>query len=193
MIKVKTLHSNQLRRYCVCLEDVISNDFHPDLVIGIAEGGAKVAQLMFKDLPHLSVKLQRPGTPAKQRAVNVMNIVRKLPDSLKNGLRIAEAVMLELKGRKKNAIAFSPVNINLPENARNIIVIDDAVDSGTTLSAVLEGVRKAANESKGTDIRSAVLTVTTRKPLVMPDYFIFNNHTLLRFPWSADYQNKSAN
>ena len=32
----------------------------------------------------------------------------------------------------------------------------------------------------------AVVTVTSVKPLIMPDYFLYNNRTLVRFPWSID-------
>jgi hypoxanthine phosphoribosyltransferase len=64
-----------------------------------------------------------------------------------------------------------------------VLVVDDAVDSGATLIAVLDAVYKAAGSSK---VRSAAITVTTENPMVMPDYYLYHDETLIRFPWSID-------
>ncbi len=81
--------------------------------------------------------------------------------------------------RPKIHIPFGP-----SERARKILVVDDAVDSGYTLSHVLEAVKAVL--PAGAEVRSAVITVTTDDPLVMPDFYLYNDKTLVRFPWAMD-------
>jgi len=64
-----------------------------------------------------------------------------------------------------------------------ILVTDDAVDSGVTLSTVLRHLRKIS--SFDADFRSAAITQTLEHPIVTPDYLMFHG-TLCRFPWSFD-------
>ena len=63
-------------------------------------------------------------------------------------------------------------------------MVDDAVDSGYTLSHVLEAFKAVL--PAGAEVRSAVITVTTDDPLVMPDFYLYNDKTLVRFPWAMD-------
>lgn len=69
------------------------------------------------------------------------------------------------------------------QDAQNILIVDDAVDSGATLLAVVEAVRI---DMPGAEVRSAVITQTTPSPVITPDYTLYNNRTLIRFPWSMD-------
>jgi hypothetical protein len=57
------------------------------------------------------------------------------------------------------------------------------VDSGATLATVIELLRSMC--PSGTEIRSAVITVTLDSPRVMPD-FVLHHRVLCRFPWSFD-------
>jgi hypoxanthine phosphoribosyltransferase len=61
--------------------------------------------------------------------------------------------------------------------------VDDAVDTGTTLSVVMDAVRRHAPQAA--KIRSAAITVTTERPLISPDYALYYRQ-LCRFPWSLD-------
>src|SRR5437868_3862861 len=63
------------------------------------------------------------------------------------------------------------------------LVVAEAVDSGTTLSLVLDAVRRRAPHAA--TIRSAAITVTTERPLTLPDYALYHRQ-LCRFPWSLD-------
>ena len=83
----------------------------------------------------------------------------------------------------------------LPSNNRNrtltaiaivvfILIVDDACDSGSTLRAVMDAVRKISPER--VVIKTAVITTTTYRPVVSPDFSLYRNRTLIRFPWSKD-------
>lgn len=183
-MKVITLHNSDFINHCRSLEEAVMADFSPDLVAAIATGGSFVAEQMFHDIPRITIMARRPSTDSKEQLGIAMRIIRALPESLRNCIRIAEARVLRWRGPRTS---FDPASIDI-EGLRNhgrILVVDDAVDSGATLRAVLGALRKVV---PGADIRSAVLTVTTTNPVVRPDFTIYNNHTLLRFPWSKDYR-----
>ena len=64
-----------------------------------------------------------------------------------------------------------------------ILIVDDAVDSGYTLKAVLDKVKEnVKNESK---IFSLAAVVTNKEACIWPDYTLYSD-VLIRFPWSLD-------
>jgi hypoxanthine phosphoribosyltransferase len=66
-----------------------------------------------------------------------------------------------------------------------MLIVDDAVDTGVTLAVVMEALVKRAPAAA--TIRSAVVTLTTTKPVIAPDYVLIRQK-LCRFPWSMDAQ-----
>lgn len=179
--RVVTLDNAALGEVCARLErSALASGFRPDAVLSIATGGIKVGELMFKQLPHLTTKLQRPST--KTKTTFVKNIVKRLPRSVQDAMRVAEAGILELAPTRP----ADPAQVVLPalSDFKRLLVVDDAVDSGATLEAVLAAVKKAVPDA---EVKSAAITVTTRQPLAVPDFAIFNNLTLIRFPWSMDW------
>lgn len=63
------------------------------------------------------------------------------------------------------------------------MIVDDAVDSGASMQGVLTALRELSPES---EIRTAAVTQTRSKPVVRPDYALFRDRTLIRFPWAMD-------
>lgn len=175
---VLTLSPQKLTEACTRLEAVISADgVVPDAILTIASGGDFVGGMMFNNIPHFSTKAQRPSTKYKGSLVKA--ILKIIPYSIKNRLRIIEAK--KLKGARKT---ISKVNLPPLPYEGTLLIIDDAVDSGITLKAVSDTV---AEYYPDLSIKTAVITVTTQKPVIHPDYSLFRNSTLIRFPWSADY------
>lgn len=184
--KILTLDNDAFSEACRNLEaKVVESGYYPDMVVSIRSGGMFVGNKMFAGVKHRSTLLQRPSTAHKRRFVTA--IVRALPRFVQNFLRIAEARILGRRKARLISDGDSP-QIHIPfgpsEKARRILVVDDAVDSGYTLFHVLEAFRKVLPEEA--DVRSAVITVTTDEPLVVPDYFLYNDNTLVRFPWAMD-------
>lgn len=189
-MKVVTLSERGFRDACLKLaESCRDGGVVPDCVIGIRTGGWIVAQEMapyFPDAIFLDVCLQRPTTGHKTGVVKSM--VRCLPRFLQNWLRILEARLLSAFDDGK----ISPDVFELPEEVatqlakecpKTVLIIDDAVDSGKTMWRVAEGVRHVFPSAK---VKTAVITVTTKKPLIVPDFSLYNNRTLIRFPWAID-------
>lgn len=173
-MRVITLNKTDFTDACQRLEDKC-RPFAPDLVIGIATGGAVIAEKIFPEVRHLTVSARRPSSTRKDRLTPLMCVVRKLPVPIKNIMRMAESRILSF--RRPVPPELEPIDTG---NAKRILVVDDAVDSGATLSGVLSAIR-----TEGT-VKSAVITVTTSRPIIKPDLSLYNNNTLIRFPWSLD-------
>ena len=158
---------------------VAASGFEPEAILSIRHGGEFVGKPMFAGLPHYAVTLQRSSTKRKNRLFAA--VVKRMPLFLLDRMRILEAWMLS---KKKPAPIDSP-RIVLPDltTFRRILIVDDAVDSGATLAAIRRSVSTLCPRAV---IKTAVITVTTQSPLIVPDFYLYHNFTLIRFPWSLD-------
>jgi hypoxanthine phosphoribosyltransferase len=139
----------------------------------------------------MSLTCRRPSTATKSKFSLVKKIVSSLPRPVVDRLRVIEHALLTRKpvrARPEN-YSFDQTELDILEDwlreagpNPSIVVVDDAVDSGTTLSLVLDAVTQRA---PGGEVRSAVITVTTPKPWVTPRYTLYSRQ-LCRFPWSLD-------
>ncbi len=185
-MRVMTLDDRRFRETCMLLEQkVLKSGFRPDIVIGIARGGVYVADCFSNDNVW-SVVCQRGGTSAKKGVVS--SVLKRLPAWMNSFLRCVESLSLELHDRFRNPEIKKPVVDSslitvLKEGGLNVLVVDDAVDSGATLRNVTYALRDI---SANNVIRTAALTVTRKSPIVMPDYYLYHDRTLMRFPWSED-------
>ncbi len=186
-MRVITLNNESLDNKIKELADMIASDFNPDLVIAIANGGCRIGATLSQRFgcQCLNVKLQRPTTRFKSRIIPA--ILPKLPLFLKNFLRIAESVVLAHRHVDHDCVSKISFDTRFAIQTglcvNNILVVDDAVDSGHTLRCITDAV---CSEYPQAIVKSAVLTVTTKSPVISPDYYLFNNRTLIRFPWSSD-------
>lgn len=182
-MRVLTLNSIDFQVHCHKLAEQISADgFRPDCIIGIRNGGAYVAHEMSKTFPEaecFEVSVSRPTHRQKNNSL-MKSMVSILPIWLLDALRMAESRVAQLRTKaRRNA----EINISDKINARNILVVDDAIDTGATLQLVLNALQERFHDA---DIRSAALTITTPAPCVTSNYYLFNNRTLIRFPWAID-------
>ena len=115
-------------------------------------------------------------------------------DNFESDKRFIETVA-ELRSKKNNPkregkIILPPqIDSFLKQGHKNILLVDDAIDSGATLNLIKEHIHKNYQNS---NIKIAVITITTKEPIISADYYIYNNRTLIRFPWSNDIKKKNA-
>lgn len=167
-----------------------------DMLIGIATGGIYVSQAMHQILQasqwqgyYTEIKLSRPSTQKKE-SLGVKKILTKLPYFLSNILRILEVKYFEFRKADsydktvENRIHLSANQIQNIQKSKTLLLIDDAIDTGSTMLAL-----KNTIEAINPHIRviTAVLTVTHKSPYLEPDYTLYN-HVLLRCPWAMDYK-----
>ena len=183
-MQVISLTYEDVKKNCQQLyHKVCLSAFTPDLVLGIKTGGEDLAKLIYKEYKEDECQLRscsvfRKSSGAKKKIFK--NILHLLPNFISDRLRIIEAKLFFTK--KKRQIE----KVNLPQDISSfckILIIDDAIDSGSTINAVVEAVKKLNPKS---DIKTCVITVTKKNPELLPDFYLFNNETLIRFPWSMD-------
>jgi hypoxanthine phosphoribosyltransferase len=155
------------------------------MVVAIATGGVYVAEAMgYADVE--TVKLQRVGTATKRTLLD--KILKQLPGCVTDRLRMLEARLLEWREKGEKQLAevtlSESIRAGLESHPGSVLVIDDAVDSGRTLLAVVKKLKAVLPDA---DVRSAIITVTRSSAVIKPDYTLYADHTLIRFPWSGDY------
>lgn len=195
-MKVQTLDDKQLQIMALKLISLVKDNFDPNILIGICNGGFYVSNLMIKALPagtvHLPLTCRRPISSYKN--VFLKKLFSFSPTVLNDWLRIREHQVLtrKLKLYGENHFSFITSEMVAIENSLvtkgntcRVLIVDDAIDTGNTLLAVVKTVRKLLPDSA--IMKTAVITLTAKKNLIQPDYYIYSD-TLLRFPWSIDYK-----
>lgn len=184
-MRVLTVDENELKRLCnILYNKVLSTGFYPDLILGIESGGANVAKILnsfFKDKP-INLEFCKPVRNSTENKKSLFkNYLKKLPVCILDFLRIIEYKFFFNKQKRSDySYVILPGNLG---KFKNILVVDDAEDSGATLERVLIEIK---SKNPVANVETAVLTVTTNNPVIKPDFFVFNNNTLIRFPWSID-------
>ena len=170
---------------CLCsrlASEVKASGYTPDIIVGIYQGGAYVAAAMSGIMDRIPVEYVRLSRPSSRWKSKMRSMLRFLPYTVLDRLRLLESGILSMRRHPVKDDVELPSQL-LARSGCNILVVDDAVDSGATLSAVVSAVKRELPMSQ---CRSAVLTVTTSAPLVRPDYMLYDDNTLIRFPWSTD-------
>lgn len=172
----------------------VEQDFAPSVLIGVKTGGFVVAEAMARAAtqatPVLPLTCRRPTTRFKSLFPGLKAILAWTPRPLLNRLRQVEHRFLAESRRRaapppvdhQEATAIGEWMTCSPHTSR-VVVVDDAVDSGATLAAVLETLREVCPPTA--ELRTAAITVTTEHPAVEPDYVLYQG-VLCRFPWSFD-------
>lgn len=181
---------------CADLWRLVSADRRPDVLIGIQTGGAFVADSMAKaagvGVPVLALTCRRPSSRYKPASSALKGVVAGLPRPVVDGLRLVEHALLTRRPRDVSRDQYRLSNEELEAvdagiaamgGEPRLLIVDDAVDSGATLSIVMDAIRRRAPPAA--TLRSAVITVTTGRPLISPDYALYHRQ-LCRFPWSLD-------
>ena len=178
-----------------CSELIGRIDFRSDLIVGILGGGGYIIDEIMSEVGLDStqfelVKLQR-GNKFKSNYI-IKSILKFLPYRITNKLRIFESkkarssiVDLNLTEVSAESIDFK-LNLDSRETVKNILILDDAIDTGRTMFIVKNSLSKLFPESQ---VNTAVISWTQENSIIKPDYYLYKN-ILVRFPWSLDYKGK---
>lgn len=194
-MKVITLNREAFLKKSV---DLISKlDFEPQLVIGVLNGGGFLIEELrnhnyFKSMNFELVKLQRDHKIKKFKFVQFL--LKFLPYKISNWLRNIESKKVRKSIKSFHLMEISSQEIelefcsNLVKPIHDILIVDDAIDTGKTMFVVKNNVSKLFPNA---NIIIAVISWTLETSIVKPDYYIFKN-VLVRFPWSKDYKGKDT-
>jgi hypoxanthine phosphoribosyltransferase len=195
-----TLNESDLEKAMLSLwEKIEERGETPDGIVGIATGGLLCAEKLRSHvaLPIFSCALRRPTTEMKQRPF-VRRVLAGLPYAITDWLRVFEDAVLERRALAEGYVPREATE-QLHEDVaaivgevsahglHHLVVIDDAVDSGATLSCVMATL--AASLPPGTRLTSAVVTRTRLTSQYYPDVALYEQ-TNCRFPWSLDFRGR---
>jgi hypoxanthine phosphoribosyltransferase len=193
---INNLTRERFESACAALMHQVLEQFRPDLIVGIRTGGLVVAEAMAcaapAAIPVLPLTCRRASTGVKSRIKVLPAVLAALPRPALDGLRWLEHRLLSARRRTQNrmqhidyaeAAAIGHHLAAQGSRSPQVLVVDDAVDSGVTLATVLSLLREASPAD--TQFRSAVVTVTLAQPLAEPDFVLYRG-ILCRFPWSFD-------
>ncbi len=194
-LTVRTLDRTDFETACTALMAVVEQSYAPTLLIGVRTGGLVVAEAMARaataQIPVAPLTCRRAATVAKARLPMLAPALAALPRRVTDTLRVAELRLSA--GRRRSRVPVQEVDqaeadaiavrLRAAPAGERLLVVDDAVDSGVTLDAVLRVLRGFCQTD--IEIRSAAVTVTLDNPLVQPD-FALHRGVLCRFPWSFD-------
>lgn len=196
-MKVLTFTREQLEEASFTLaKKVLDSKYYPMIIIGIATGGVYISRPIKGKFiennwngKYYEIKLSRKSTETKKK-FQIKNILTKLPYFLLNRLRMLEVCIFEtLKSKKydpskEDNIILSEDLIEAIKSVDTILLIDDAIDTGSTILAIKNVIREI---NPNIDMKVAILTVTHNKPYVEPEYTLYRR-VLIRCPWAEDYK-----
>ena len=196
MMNVITLNEAEFNRACDSLAIKIAEVGDTAALIGVRAGGAMVAEKVFVYLQKQGIHLEyyevgasRYATAAKN-SYGIKSSFKYIPVFILDWLRIIEHYIVNLRMKLSEEVERSVclddklVDYLAGLDAGRLIIIDDAIDSGATVKALIDKINLINPEL---EVKVAVLVVTQKKPLVSPDVCLYQN-VLIRFPWSSDFK-----
>jgi hypoxanthine phosphoribosyltransferase len=192
-MRVITLLNEDFVSACRNLANKIKDSFAPDVIISILTGGAYVGKIILKELDnkdilYAEITIQRGNTKRKELKI-VHYIIRMIPKFIANWIRILESEMLLIKSKVKKPSRTGIIDFekNIDEflkiGCKNVLIVDDSIDSGATVELACSYI---SENYPNNIIRVAVIAVSTDRPLIDADYFLYHNRIQARFPWSHD-------
>lgn len=190
-MKVIDATNESIREYCNKVVVAMRADLTPcrNLVVAVESGGSPIADELANGIhTHglscklASIRCQRPSSKAKKNAGSgrlFKTLLQCLPKPVLNLLRVIEHQVLS---RKRNPEREIVTDFDDFDSFDNIILVDDAIDSGYSLKKVIDYLRVKAPVAR---IITVVYVVTQKQPVVEPDYLNLRN-VLVRFPWASD-------
>ena len=195
-MEVRTLNKNALVRESQKLaQTILGSSFKPELLIGIKTGGIYVSKPLHQEIEkeyqlfYNEVSLSRVSSE-KKRAFRVDKILKRLPYTLLNILRNIEVFIFETTKAKEyqadreKELLIDETLLQQIQNVTKILLIDDAIDTGTTILTIKNRILAIKPEM---EIKVAVLTTTHKEPFIRADFSLYNR-VLLRCPWAQDYK-----
>ena len=159
--------------------DISKTGYSPDHIIYIERAGAMPGfeMALFFNSSISGISAKRSGTSFKSK---VKFILRFLPRFVTHFLRRLE-IGSSIHDTNKMRVVNCPDP--LPTRDKKILLIDDALDTGHSIGAVLNYLTQKG--FKKDNIKIAVLTTTGPDPVVSADFTLLDQ-VICAFPWSYD-------
>lgn len=178
------LSIKELKDKCNKLSALISNSYHPDIIVYIAKGGFLIGEYIGKELevPVIPIYAERSGNSLKNKIAPLLSL---LPQWLKLKLRLLELKSgLHNKHKKRHAY-FRISDLETIDTSRihNILLVDDSVDTGNSMLSASEVIK---NVFAVRDIRLGALNIWNESMAIVNVEFYLYKNTILITPMSKD-------
>lgn len=168
------------------LYERIVKEYPYDLVIFIARGSFYIGKVLAEEnqVPLLEVFATRKGNHLKKLVKPILTI---LPKSVTRFLRKTEVKSSVHQTQSERSVSFDEEVYAQYKDRKNILLVDDSIDTGNSVMQVLEVLRTYFPES---EIKIAVFNYF-ENDLIEPDYSLYKE-TMLQGPWSNDSKENRA-
>ncbi len=161
----------------------IKEEYRPDALVYVAKAGYLIARPMTRvfNVPVIGVEAVRSGNGIKKLAGPLLSV---MPNFVRNMLISAE-LKTGVHGKKsERKVEFHEgKNSVKAEDILRILVVDDSVDTGHSMSRVVERVKE---EFPNAEVRTAALNVWDKSESVIEtDYALYRN-VIIKAPMSKD-------
>ncbi|PIA78076.1 hypothetical protein BFR04_07545 [Gaetbulibacter sp. 4G1] len=172
-------------------------DIIPDIVVEVLSAGGYLGKAIkvdekFNKAQYKQIKIQRRREYIKQSIV-FRTLLKILPYIILDRLRLYESKKaknsiraLNLDELQKDNISFDHLGFSHQKSVKNVLIIDDAIDTGRTMFIIKNSLQKQFPKA---NIKTAIISWTLENSIIKPDFYIYKN-VLVRFPWSKDYKGK---
>lgn len=191
-MKVISLLGSDFSDACQKLKVKVTEVYEPDLVVGIATGGAIVVEKMKFDADKkiVIIKRQRPFTKTKKK-IKLEVWLPLIPRWVNNIIRVLELKFNEYRfnknranaNNKKSELLILEGSVEDISAANKILLVDDSVDSGGTFKECIDFINQ--HVKPGAELRTSSINVTFDNPLVQPTYTLYQK-IIVRYPWASD-------
>ena len=163
----------------------VEADFRPDLVVYIARGGYLIGETIanYFKVDNIGIHAEREGSRLKEL---ISPLLMCLPQSIKLSLRKMELASGVHKGYKERKLYWDSSDrcFEILNNKKNILVVDDSVDTGYSMSNVVQEILREVG--KNVIIKTAAINCWSKSfPIIKTDYFCYAD-TIIQTPMSKD-------
>lgn len=181
-MKLLELSREKLTEVNKQLYSIIKKEYNYDLVIFIAKGsyliGSDLAR--FNDVGLLEIFATRKGGKIKKILAPCLKLI---PSSIKAVLRKTEFNSNYHEKNNDRKIMYDERVWNRYKGSKNILLVDDSVDTGYSIKFAKEAI---SNYFKDSNVKVAAINYFTKSEKIQKIDFYVYKETLLLGPWSND-------
>jgi hypoxanthine phosphoribosyltransferase len=178
--RIKDLTFSDIKKYSTRLSEIIYNAADcPEHLLFVERAGLFIAYEIadYFDCPLSGIYASRQGSQLKYK---LKFILKLFPRRFTHFLRNLE-IRSNIHSVKTDRNVY--VEFELPPTNKKLLVVDDAIDTGNSMKAVIEYLMSKGYKEEL--LKTAVLTTTGGNVIVNADYSLFQQK-VFAFPWSYD-------